>query len=397
MTSTEWFGSGIMASLSDDIHRHQAARSASVVLARPAMDDLAGAGDAHIDLYIAHHNALLIRRGASMFELYRLGNELSQAFNHLLAHDPRSYRIRRALPTNLAGLKFLDQNRSTFCTISTLSSFMDRFEDFTAGVLKGLDFRLIHAGGSAVVACLLPTENEYFNYRHADVNLFIHNSTLREAAERLREIERTMRRNVTEFETKYKVIRTTTRVIFQPKAAGRLLDLRAICVTLALHRTMIEVMVQAPIDVTSVAFDGREVWITPRALRALFTGYTFVTGAIRSCSAEAILKYAQRGYGVRITDTVAVSASTIRNNAAVQATHVRSERSHIDYRQDAAMQTRLLELHCRGDENRIWTYSLTGLLRLRAMWDLAHGHVRREAALIDAVRRSDAWNDLHLQ
>ncbi|KAE8190318.1 hypothetical protein CF336_g5359 [Tilletia laevis] len=169
MTSTEWFGSGIMASLSDDIHRHQAARSTSVVLARPAMDDLAGAGDAHIDLYIAHHNALLIRRGASMFELYRLGNELSQAFNHLLAHDPRSYRIRRALPTNLAGLKFLDQNRSTFCTISTLSSFMARFEDFTAGVLKGLDFRLIHAGGSAVVACLLPTENEYFNYRHADV------------------------------------------------------------------------------------------------------------------------------------------------------------------------------------------------------------------------------------
>jgi len=57
----------------------------------------------------------------------------------------------------------------------------------------------------------------------------------------------------------------------------------------------------ADMDCTALAFDGRHVWMAPRAVRAFATGYNFVTPrmlAKRQSTAQRAAKYARRGFGM---------------------------------------------------------------------------------------------------
>ncbi|RGP64578.1 hypothetical protein FLONG3_9493 [Fusarium longipes] len=193
-------------------------------------------------------------------------------------------------------------------TVADLSEFQKNFNIFSESSLTDLDWSNVVAAGSSVVNCLLPVPKEFNTtkrklreYYHekfcpaSDVDLFLYGLNHEQAIEKIKKIERAVKdallNEVTVVRTKYAITIASQYPV------------RHIQIVLRVYKSVSEILTGFDIDAAGGAFDGNQVYVTPRALGSFITQINHIDLTRRSPSYENRLsKYSKRAFEIYYPD-----------------------------------------------------------------------------------------------
>ena len=154
--------------------------------------------------------------------------------------------------------------------------FMKNFAIFSESALQNLDWTNIVVAGSSVLTPLLPvpekhkqnkkTLREYYHNMLAptsDVDVFIYGANEEEAYQRMIQIEATVKDNLLWEVTSIRTKHTITIVSRYPN--------RHVQIVLRLYKSVSEILTGFDVNCSCVAFDGKQVYASPRAIASLIT------------------------------------------------------------------------------------------------------------------------------
>lgn len=196
----------------------------------------------------------------------------------------------------------------TPATVANIGEFRKNFNIFSESSLTELDWSNVVAAGSSVVNCLLPVPEEFNinkrklrEYYHekfcpaSDVDLFLYGLTHDEAIEKMKQIEQAVRDSVLQEIT---VVRTKYAVTIASQY-----PVRHIQIVLRVYKSIGEILTGFDIDAAGGAYDGKQVYVTPRALGSFISQINHVDLSRRSPSYENRLsKYSHRNFEVHWPD-----------------------------------------------------------------------------------------------
>ncbi|KAE8234082.1 hypothetical protein CF326_g873 [Tilletia indica] len=181
--------------------------------------------------------------------------------SHFGTLDEPSHVYSRQRPK---GLRMFDQYvRSSVC-INSLPVFQHIFQEATANVLRGMCFDNVVIAGGIVSACVNHRADAGVVSPTSDVDVFLYGVGAEAANAKVLAIETTLRSNVSDFESHYRVERTITTISFVPVANDG--AFRKIQIILRLFTNIGEVLASFDFDQTAIGFDGSEVWMEMRAV-----------------------------------------------------------------------------------------------------------------------------------
>lgn len=175
---------------------------------------------------------------------------------------------------------------------------------FSESSLVDLDWSNVIVAGSGVVTALLPVpapHNEskrslraYYHQTLApasDVDLFLYGLNEEQAIEKIKTIERAIRDSILSETTTIRTKNAITIVSEYPT--------RHVQIVLRLYKSVSEILTGFDVDCSCVAYDGKQVWASPRSLAAFMTQLNTIDLTRRSPSYENRLsKYSHRGFEV---------------------------------------------------------------------------------------------------
>ncbi|KAF4955378.1 hypothetical protein FSARC_11864 [Fusarium sarcochroum] len=189
-------------------------------------------------------------------------------------------------------------------TVANVTEFQKNFNIFSESSLADLDWSNVVAAGSSVVNCLLPvpkafntTKRKLREYYHekfcpaSDVDLFLYGLNHDQAIEKIKQIERAIKdallNEVTVVRTKYAITIASQYPV------------RHVQIVLRVYKSVSEILTGFDIDAAGGAYDGKQVYVTPRALGSFITQINHVDLTRRSPSYENRLsKYSHRDFEV---------------------------------------------------------------------------------------------------
>ncbi|KAM4059065.1 ankyrin repeats (3 copies) domain-containing protein [Hirsutella rhossiliensis] len=189
-------------------------------------------------------------------------------------------------------------------TVSDLVEFQHNFNVFSESSLVEMDWSNVVAAGSSVVNCLLPVPShfkaskrklrEYYHEKFcpaSDLDLFLYDLTHEQAIEKIKHIEQAVRdailNEVTVVRTKYAITIASQYPV------------RHVQIVLRVYKSVSEILTGFDIDAAGAAYDGKQVYVTPRALGSFITQINHVDLTRRSPSYENRLsKYSHRNFEV---------------------------------------------------------------------------------------------------
>ncbi|KAL8671281.1 MAG: hypothetical protein Q9168_004221 [Polycauliona sp. 1 TL-2023] len=200
-----------------------------------------------------------------------------------------------------------DKARKPAGTPATVASFQDfkkNFNLFSESSLADLDWSNVVAAGSSVVTSLLPVPEKHNNskkslreYYHqqlapsSDVDLFIWGLDEAQALEKIKQIESSVRNAILEEVTTIRTKNAITIASHYP--------IRHVQIVLRLYKSVSEILSGFDVDCSCFAYDGSQVYGTPRGIAAFMTQTNTIDLTRRSPSYESRLsKYAHRGFEV---------------------------------------------------------------------------------------------------
>ncbi|CAD6887036.1 unnamed protein product [Tilletia controversa] len=256
-----------------------------------------------IDRSASHWKKFMVGLGRDAKRVFTSGSDTETSSSSTI-------RFRRPDKADLPGLLLLDQYRKNVVEINTLSTFQSRFDSMTFEVLKGLDWRnVLVAGGISLAALTSVTDQEAQKSESSDVDLYLYGLTVDQANAKLQEIEKVFVSNLpldnnTGKPIEYAVLRNAQTITFVPG----IYPYRRIQVVLKLCPNPMAILLNFDLDQVAIGYTGDEVWMLPRASRALVTGYTTFTMDLihgsflaprKATQDQRVFKYAERGYGLR--------------------------------------------------------------------------------------------------
>jgi ankyrin repeat protein len=188
--------------------------------------------------------------------------------------------------------------------VADLKEFQKNFGVFSESSLCDMDWSNVVAAGSSVINTLLPVPAEYNTtkrklreYYHqvfcpaSDVDLFLYGLTHEQAIEKIKSIEQAVRdallSEVTVVRTKYAI------------TIASQYPTRHIQIVLRVYKSIGEILTGFDIDAAGGAYDGSQVYVTPRALGSFITQINHIDLTRRSPSYENRLsKYSRRAFEV---------------------------------------------------------------------------------------------------
>ena len=247
--------------------------------------------DPHVNvvpLFGKHDTKLTVR--ARNFD-----NELAEVQDKYILPLPEVGNASAVVPRKAEG---------ALATVRSLAAFRSNFNVFSESALTDLDWSNVVVAGSAAVTPLLPVPDphgsskralrEYYHEKLApasDVDLFLYGLDEAGAKQKIEQIERSVRDSVLA-ET------TTIRTKYAVTIASQY-PTRHIQIVLRLYKSVSEILTSFDVDSSCVAYDGAQVYATPRALAALVTQTNRIDLSRRSPSYENRLgKYSRRGFEV---------------------------------------------------------------------------------------------------
>ncbi|KXG48078.1 uncharacterized protein PGRI_019480 [Penicillium griseofulvum] len=188
--------------------------------------------------------------------------------------------------------------------VLSLNEFQNNFALFTEGSLSDIDWSNVVAAGSAVVTSLLPVPEKYRNskrglrkYYHdefapaSDVDLFLYGLNEEQALEKIMHIEDKIKNTIL-YETT--TIRTKNTITIASQYPNRHVQ-----IVLRIYRSVAEILTGFDVDASCAAYDGSQVYASPRAIAAYITQVNQIDLSRRSPSYENRLsKYSHRGFEV---------------------------------------------------------------------------------------------------
>ncbi|PGH11964.1 hypothetical protein AJ79_04551 [Helicocarpus griseus UAMH5409] len=188
--------------------------------------------------------------------------------------------------------------------VPSIEQFKENFRLFSESSLIDMDWNNVVVAGSAVTTCLLPVpdkfnptrkaQREYYHEKIApssDVDLFLYGLDEEQAIEKIKQIEQCIRNSILE---EISVIRTKNALTIVSKYPTRHVQ-----IVLRLYKSISEILTGFDVDCACTAFDGSQVWASPRAIAAYVTQANSIDLTRRSPSYEnRLAKYAHRGFEV---------------------------------------------------------------------------------------------------
>ncbi|KAK4184990.1 ankyrin repeat protein [Podospora australis] len=188
--------------------------------------------------------------------------------------------------------------------VGSIKEFQKNFAIFSESSLADLNWNNVVAAGSSVVNCLVPVPAEFNTskrklreYYHekfcpaSDVDLFLYGLTHDEAIEKMKEIERAIRDSIL---TEVTVVRTKYAITIASQYPTRHVQ-----IVLRVYKSVGEILTGFDIDAAGGAYDGKQVYVAPRALASYITQINHIDLTRRSPSYENRLsKYSHRNFEV---------------------------------------------------------------------------------------------------
>lgn len=188
--------------------------------------------------------------------------------------------------------------------VESLKEFQHNFNLFSESSLSDLDWDNVVAAGSAVTTSLLPVPEkwagskrslrEYYHEKLApasDVDLFLYGMNEQEAIEKIKQIETKIKDSILHETTTIRTKNAITIVSQHPT--------RHVQIVLRLYDSISQVITGFDVDCACAAYDGKQVYASPRALMAFATQANTIDLSRRSPSYENRLsKYSHRGFEV---------------------------------------------------------------------------------------------------
>ncbi|ETI20598.1 hypothetical protein G647_08636 [Cladophialophora carrionii CBS 160.54] len=196
------------------------------------------------------------------------------------------------------------RKNGTPATVQSLKDFKTNFNLFSESALVDLDWSNVVCAGSAVVTSLLPVDAPHNESKRAlrtyyhedlapasDVDLFLYGLNEEQAMEKVKQIESKIRDSILAETTTVRTKNAITIVSQYP--------IRHVQIVLRLYKSVSEILTGFDVDCSCVAYDGKQVWASPRALAAFMTQMNTIDLSRRSPSYENRLsKYSRRGFEV---------------------------------------------------------------------------------------------------
>lgn len=188
--------------------------------------------------------------------------------------------------------------------VQSLKEFQTNFQLFSESALVDMDWSNVVVAGSAVVTSLLPVPakhnkskralREYYHQKFApasDVDLFLYGLIEEDAVEKIKQIEQRIRDSIL---TETTTIRTKNAITIASQYPTRHVQ-----IVLRMYRSVSEILTGFDVDCSCAAYDGNQVYASPRALAAYMTQVNTIDLTRRSPSYENRLsKYSHRGFEV---------------------------------------------------------------------------------------------------
>ncbi|KAJ5946879.1 hypothetical protein N7454_003718 [Penicillium verhagenii] len=188
--------------------------------------------------------------------------------------------------------------------VPTLTEFQQNFAIFTENSLSELDWSNVVVAGSAVVTSALPVPEEHRSSKRAlrqyyhdqfapasDVDLFLYGLTEDQAVEKIKHIEYKIRNAILHETTTVRTKNTVTIVSQYPT--------RHVQIVLRIYHSIAEILTGFDVDCSCAAYDGKQVYASPRAIASYITQVNQIDLTRRSPSYENRLsKYSHRGFEV---------------------------------------------------------------------------------------------------
>ncbi|KAK0702836.1 hypothetical protein B0H67DRAFT_676136 [Lasiosphaeris hirsuta] len=188
--------------------------------------------------------------------------------------------------------------------VGSIKEFQKNFSIFSESSLADLNWDNIVAAGSSVVNCILPvpaefntTKRKLREYYHekfcpaSDVDLFLYGLAHDEAIEKIKEVERAIRDAIL---TEITVVRTKYAITIASQYPTRHVQ-----IVLRVYKSVGEILTSFDIDAAGGAYDGKQVYVAPRALGSYITQINHIDLTRRSPSYENRLsKYSHRNFEV---------------------------------------------------------------------------------------------------
>lgn len=188
--------------------------------------------------------------------------------------------------------------------VQTVPEFQTNFSLFTEGSLSDMDWSNVVVAGSAVVTCLMPVPEKYRDSKRSmrrfyheefapasDVDLFLYGLTEDQALEKIRHIEKTVQGSILQETTTIRTKNTITIASQYPT--------RHVQIVLRIYKSIAEILTGFDVDCSCAAYDGKQIYVAPRALASYITQVNQIDLTRRSPSYENRLsKYSHRGFEV---------------------------------------------------------------------------------------------------
>lgn len=216
------------------------------------------------------------------------------------ADEPEAERQRYLMPLDKADRK----PSGSPAVVQSLDEFRTNFQLFSESSLVDMDWSNVVVAGSAVVTSLLPVPEKYNSSKRAlreyyhqqlapasDVDLFLYGLTEEQAIEKIKQIEQRIKDSIF---TETTTVRTKNAITIASQYPTRHVQ-----IVLRIYRSISEILTGFDVDCSCAAYDGKQVYASPRALAAYMTQINTIDLTRRSPSYENRLsKYARRGFEV---------------------------------------------------------------------------------------------------
>ncbi|KAJ7193423.1 hypothetical protein GGX14DRAFT_588656 [Mycena pura] len=223
-------------------------------------------------------------------------------------------------PQSLSGFLLLGEQRQPHVQIQpSVAAFKSRFDRMSGGLLEGLDWSNILVAGGIVLGALLAVDaaGSDEQWESSDIDMYVYGLDSPAATKKIEEIFRVYRANLPQGAPTL-VVRNSKTITFYSN-----FPVRRIQIVLKLVKSPKDVLLNFDLDICAMGWDGSDLWMLPRAARALETGFNVFTMNLiqghylserRASQEQRVFKYAKRGYGIRILPSYLESLPDSQNN-----------------------------------------------------------------------------------
>lgn len=236
--------------------------------------------------------------------------------------DNAAIKVTRNDVSSLSGFTALGEKRKSAVYLQpTIQAFKSCWDAMTDHVLHGLNWDNVFVAGGFVFGTLLTPQvsDAYTDVSKAeewiasDIDLYIYGLNVKQANDKIRQIEKVYKSNLPAG-SPFLVVRNSQTITFY-SAWPR----KRVQIVLKLVNSPREVLLNFDLDVCAAGYDGENVWMLPRFVRAMETGTSIFTmdlinghylGDRKATRDPRVFKYANKGYGVRILPSYQSALST---------------------------------------------------------------------------------------